>query len=138
HRKALARALGVPEHTELSAKLGTAQKLVEAAIDADKLVVLGNDFLHALVVQHKVFDIIEQLVLRAQALQKALDTGAVSANLLAANLFLFVFRAQPVEEVLPLGTQAANTGFDTIAEHTESIGQKQLRNVVAIVDQVVI
>src|SRR5690606_12108242 len=88
HGKTLARALGVPEHPQLAAPFAPAQKGIKTPVHADKLVVLGDDLLAALVVNHKVFQIIQQLFRHTQALQKTLGAGAVGADLLTADFFL--------------------------------------------------
>ena len=128
----------MPENPKLATELLPAQKLVEPFVYADKLVVLGNDFLRVLVVNHKVFHIVQQLFFGTQALQKALGTGALLANLIAAYFFFLVFRAQPMEKVFPLGAQAAQARFQAVAEHTKHIGEEQLGNIGLVIGQIVI
>ncbi len=100
--------------------------------------VLGDDLLAAFVVDDKVLHIIQQLGFGAQALQKTLDAATLIADLVAADFLFFILRAQPVEEMLPLGTQAAQARLDAVAEHAEGIAEKQLRNVRLVVAEVVI
>ena len=138
HRKALARALGVPEDAELAAEFLAAQELVEALVHADELVVLGDDLLGVLVVDDKVLDVVEQLVLRAEAGEESFDAGAVLADLLALDLLLLIVGPQPVEEMLPLGGQAADAGFDAVGEDAQGVGEEKLGDVRLVVGQVVV
>ena len=61
-----------------------------------------------------------------------------SLDLLAVDLLLFVLRAQPVEEMLPLRREAADLRLDGIGQHAEGVGQEKLRNLLLVVGQVVV
>ena len=55
-----------------------------------------------------------------------------------SDLLLLVVGAQPVEEVLPLGGQAADAGLDAVGEHAQGVGEEELGDVRLVVGQVVV
>ncbi|MNF86489.1 hypothetical protein D3C84_689270 [compost metagenome] len=138
HRKALARALGVPEHAEFAAQRLALLEAREGTVDADKLVVLGDDLLRLLVKQHEVFHVVQQPFGGEKAVDYSFDAGALLLDLRAVEFFLLIVHPQPTEKMLPLGGKAANAGFQGIAEYAERVGEEQLRNALAVTHQVVV
>lgn len=138
HRKALAAALRVPEHTQLAREVIAVAKRVVAFVNAQKLVVLSDDLLVFLVVDAEVLDVVQQFGRVEQAIDQAFQAGLVILNFLAVDLFGFVVGAKPMKEVFPSRRRAADFGFDGIGQHDERTGVKELRDVFFVVGQVVV
>ena len=100
--------------------------------------VLGDDLLVFLIIDHEVLDVVEQLGWIEQSIDQALKTCLVVFNLVTVDLLLFVIRAKPMKEVLPTGRRTADFGFHGIAEHDQRTGVKDLRNVFFVVGQVIV
>ena len=107
HRKALAAALRMPEHTQLSIQLVTLAELFIRTVHTQKLVVLGHDLVVLAEVDDEVLDVVQQLGRIEQTINQAFQTGLVvgdaaglsgGLNLVAVDLFRFVVGAKPLKE----------------------------------------
>jgi hypothetical protein len=91
----------MPKDAEFAVEFVAVLKFGVAFIDADKLVVLGDDFLGFAVfvaIQNEVFDIIEQFFGNEEAVDQPIEAGSGVADVLPINFFGFVVGAQPLKE----------------------------------------
>src|SRR5207244_3900404 len=89
HRETLARALCVPEHTELALQFVAAKERFVRAIHADELVVLGDDLVFVLVAEDEVLNVIQQSLRWEEPGDHAFQARALLLDRLAVN-FLFL------------------------------------------------
>jgi hypothetical protein len=122
HRKALARALGVPEHAQLAAQLTRRRVNCAKALFTPMNWWFCAITLLRLAVEHaEVLDVVEQPLGHQQAQYRALHAQALLGNCLAVQGFLLVVHAQPGEEVFPVRREAAHLGLDAVGEQAHAL-----------------
>lgn len=138
HGKAFARTLSVPEHTQFALLFLVLLKRFIGIVYADELVVLGDDLLRFMVVDDKVLDVVQQPFRRTQPHDGSLHAGAFALDSFGINLFLFILRPLPFEEVFPTGGNAADLGFNGVGEETKGVAMKEVGNVFFVAGEIVV
>ena len=101
HGETLARPLGMPEHPQLALLFRPVQEHVIGLVDANKLVVLGDDFLVLLIAEDEVFDVVQQSMGSTQAGHGDFQTGSPALDPFAVDPLFFIGCPQPVEKKIP-------------------------------------
>ena len=132
HRETLAAALGVPEHAEPPALFLQLANRVDRAVDAEILVVLGDDLGEValqLLEGGEVLDEVEQARGRAGAADHGFqrdDPGLA-----------FVVDTLPLGEMFPAGRAAADAALAAVRENVDGVVPEEVRNGRLVVSQVV-
>ncbi len=132
HRIALARALCVPEHAQLAQPCLAVAYRVDRAVDAEKLVVPGDDLFRladALIEQNEILHQVEKIALVAHALEQRLHVHR-PRRLLGQTL--------PFVEVFPAAGDRTDLRLLAVAEHHNRVVVKQVRNGVAVIGEVLL
>ena len=121
HGIALAAALGMPEHTQLTLQFLTTQESIVSIVHAKELMILCNDLCSAAIVKNEVFYVIQQIFRFTKTGNKILQTGTVLSDSFSVRVFLFVLHLQPFKEkLIPCG-KASQTSFHTIRQNTNLV-----------------
>ncbi len=132
HRVALASPLGVPEHAQLPlAGLAVPDRL-DRAVDAQELVVAGQDLLRfagGLVEEDEVLQQVQEVALVAHALEQRLHVHRAR---------FFLGQALPFVEVFPLAGDRADLGLFPVAEHHDGVVMEDVGNCVLVVREVLL
>ena len=136
HRIALARALGVPEHTKLAIQRLSALHVLHQIVDTKILVVLGDDFDALVIKKDEVLDIVEETVLAEETVYQVLNAQSVFGDLLTVEFLFFIIHTQPLEEEFIATVPGTYLGLQTVAQHTDLVEGKNIRDVLAIAGEV--
>ena len=118
HREAFAAALGMPEDAEAAVffDFSIAAQIAQGLLDAEILMVLGNDLLGALaavVEEDVIFDQVEQALGRADGAEIGFEIGGAG--------FGFAVDSDPRGEVVPGGGEAADSGGEAVREDHQAV-----------------
>ena len=103
----------MPENTELAIKLFPVIQGFHQVIDADVLMVFGDNLRELLaVVKHdKVLNVINKSIFSEQTFYKVIDRGSILIDLLPVWLFFFAVDLQPFEEEIVSAIKGAYSSF---------------------------
>src|ERR1035437_8681864 len=90
--------------------------------------VLRNDLVFVLVVEHEILHVIQQPLRWKEPADHPLQARTLLLDGLPINLLFLVVGAKPVEEVLPFRRDAANLGLNGVRENAKCIRQEELRD----------
>ena len=133
HGEGFAGALGVPEDAELALAIAELVHGIDGALDAEELVVLGDELDGAALdigIDGEVLDEIEE----ASGIAGAADEGFEGDG----GGFVFRCGATPFGEVLPFGGDGADARFVAVGEDDEGVVPEELGDGGLVVAQVVV
>jgi hypothetical protein len=118
-----------------SRQIGICTEILEHLVDADELVVLGDELGALFVVADDIFLIVGESLFGEEPVDHPLEAGVL---LFDHQLFSFIVRTQPAEQVRVARGIAAHFGFQCVGEHAKGVIMQEKRDVVFIFGQVVV
>ena len=133
HRDALAAPLRVPEDAQLALVVPCLLQRLDGVVDAEELVVLGQNLDQPTLRLHEEGEILDQI---EQPFRLA---GATDHRLQRDDALLpLAVDLLPVVEVLPGGGDAADLALAAVGEDQERVVPEEMRDRVLVVAQVVV
>jgi hypothetical protein len=133
HAVTLAAALRVSEHAEAALILSDVAHGRDGIVDAEDLMILGDEFARAargFDKQREVLDQVEKPIGLARATQHRLQTDDARLSL--------VINFLPVEKVIPLQSEAAQFALAAVRQNDEGVVPEDLRDGGLVVAQIVV
>ncbi len=140
HGEGFAGALGVPEHAQLALKLPAVLHGRHQVVDAEELVVLGDDLVPLVAEHDEILDIVDEVRLVQKAVHKvahrAFAHGVRRADGLAVGPLLFGIHLQPFKEMVVSGVECPQPGLEAVTQHAHLVEGEQVGDVLLILGQV--
>ncbi len=128
----------MPEHTELAVQFLPILHTLHQIVHTEILVVLGDNLDSFVVEEDEVLDIVQEAFLAEESVYQGLNAQSMFGYLLAVEFLLLVIHAEPLEEELILAVPGTNLGLQAIAQHTDLVESKDVRDVLPIARQVLV
>src|SRR5262249_16467436 len=115
HRIRLAGPLGVPEHAQFAEAVLALLHRLDPAIDAEKLMVTGDDLdqlARAVVEQDEVLEQVEKIALGADPFEQGLHVH---------HAWFILIETFPLVEVLIAAGERAHSSIHAVPQHDESV-----------------
>ena len=140
HGEGFAGALGVPEHAQLALELPAVLHGRHQVVDAEELVVLGDDLVPLVPEHDEILDIVNKVRLVQEAVHeiahRAFPHGVRRADGLAVGPLLFGIHLQPFKEMVVSGVEGPQPGLEAVTQHAHLVEGEQVGDVLLILGQV--